>query len=78
MTIVFTDYNNRNYIKSWPNVEYSKVTLPGINDYVILHWGDYNEKEEYYRVKGRIYDGAKLDVVELLVEYIPEGKDGIN
>lgn len=55
------------YLKSWPNWS---GEIPQIGDVVILHWGDYNEKEDCYRVDYRVIDGTKADTVRINVTRI--------
>lgn len=64
MTIEFRDTRD-NYIKQWPN--WSGV-VPCINDVVLIHWGDNNEMEDEYTVKGKIISGTNSDKVILIVE----------
>lgn len=55
------------YLKSWPN--WSGV-IPQIGDTVILHFGDYNEEKERYKVVDRIISGTDSDSVVIHLEWI--------
>ncbi len=55
------------YLKSWPN--WSGV-IPQIGDTVILHFGDYNEENERYKVVDRIISGTDSDSVVIHLEWI--------
>lgn len=55
------------YLKSWPNWS---GTIPQIGDTVILHFGDYNEEKERYKVVDRIISGTDSDSVVLHLEWI--------
>ena len=74
MHIVFKNTEGQ-AIKTWLNMEHVRHGLPMIGDVVKLHWGDYNEEEESYVVKRRIFDGCELDRIECVVEKIEE--DGV-
>lgn len=71
MHIVFKNTEGQ-AIKTWVNVEYSGHGLPMIGDIVLLHWGDYNEIEERYIIKQRIFDGCNTDRIECIVEKIED------
>lgn len=64
-TITFYDADNGNYIKQWPNWS---GEVPQVGDYVLLHFGDYNEETVKYFVYSREIDGTKPDNVSLYVE----------
>lgn len=67
MVIRFEDRDG-NWIKSWPNVEYSDHGVPTSGDHVLLHWGDYGEEVEDFVVLWRVFDGKRPDSVILVVE----------
>jgi len=63
MYLEFRDTEGK-YIKQWPNWI---GVVPQKDDIVLLHYGDYNEREEQYLVKARIIDGTKHDKVVLII-----------
>lgn len=71
MTITFEDRSGR-FIKQWPNVEYAAHGIPQRGDYVILHWGDKNEDAEECLVLYRIFDGARVDNITVVVDRVRE------
>jgi len=73
MSIVFRNREGQ-AIKTWVNVEYSHHGIPMVGDIVVLHWGDYGEQSERYIVCRRVFDGTKVDSIDLIVEpYDVEG-----
>lgn len=64
MTIEFKDLNNAR-IKQWPNWT---GEIPQAGDYVLLHWGDYNEEEEIVVVKWRVISGTNPNKVVCIVD----------
>lgn len=54
-------------IKQWPNWS---GEIPQKGDTVILHFGDYNEEEQWYVVSKRIIDGTRPDKVLIELEWI--------
>lgn len=65
MTIEFKDAITFGYIKQWPNWD---GVIPIIGDTVVLHFGDYNEIEEEYKVVSRRIFGDDSDKIVLIVE----------
>lgn len=57
-------------IRQWDGIDPTVHFIPQQSDWVILHWGDYNERGEVYRVFKRIVDGATPDVVKIVVTRI--------
>lgn len=64
MTIEFIDEKGK-FIKQWPN--WSGV-VPQRDDHVLLHFGDYNEKQVEYYVSYRGITGTDPDKVILMVK----------
>ena len=63
ITITFYNFQNNKYIKQW----YWLGVIPVVGDYVVLHFGDYNEEEATYKVMKRIINGLKSDSIDLYV-----------
>ena len=55
------------YLKSWPNWI---GVIPQIGDTVILHFGDFNEESERYKVVDRLISGTDPDSVVIHLEWI--------
>ena len=55
------------YLKSWPN--WTGV-IPQIGDTVKLHFGDFNEESERYKVVDRLISGTEPDSVVIHLEWI--------
>ena len=55
------------YIKQWPNWD---GVIPIVGDIVVLHFGDYYEIEEEYKVISRRILGTYSDKIILIVEKI--------
>ena len=55
------------YVKQWPN--WTGV-IPAVGDTVVLHFGDYNEKTESYRVEDRYISGTEPDKIKIFVNKI--------
>jgi len=55
------------YIKSWVNWD---GVVPAIGDTVLLHFGDMDEEEHAYEVKGRKISGLKSDSITCLIDEI--------
>ena len=53
-----------NYLKDWVNWT-GEIPLRG--DVVLMHFGDYNEHEEKYRVMSRVIDGTSPDDINVFV-----------
>jgi len=53
------------YIKQWP---YWDGVIPIVGDIVLLHFGDYNEKEEEYKVISRRISGDNTGKITLIIE----------
>lgn len=68
MTIEFKNIDG-NYIKQWPNWD---GVIPMIDDHVLLHFGDNNEKEVEYLVIHRGISGIESDKVLLIIEEVAE------
>ena len=66
-TIEFRDATGWGYIKQWPNWD---GVIPIVGDIVVLHFGDYNEIEEEYKVISRRIHGDDSDKIILMVEKI--------
>ena len=66
-TLEFRDAIGRGYIKQWPNWD---GIIPIVGDIVVLHFGDYNEIEEEYKVTSRRIHGDDSDKIILMVEKI--------
>ena len=64
-TIEFRDEICWGYIKQWPNWD---GVIPVVGDIVVLHFGDYNEIEEEYKVISRKILGDDSDKIILMVE----------
>lgn len=64
MTIEFRT-RDFSYIKQWPN--WTGV-IPVIGDTIILHFGDYNEKAETYRVEDRHISGTEPDKIIICID----------
>lgn len=64
-TIEFRDEIGWGYIKQWPNWD---GVIPIVGDVVVLHFGDYNEIEEEYKVISRRILGDYSDKIILMVE----------
>lgn len=71
MSIVFRTEDGQ-AIKTWVNVEYSHHGIPVAGDLVVLHWGDYNEEAETYMVIRRVFDGTRVDGIDLIVKRYEE------
>jgi len=67
MTVEFRDYVSGEYIKQWPFWN-GVVPIPG--DIVLLHFGDYNEKEQRFRVKERVISGKDSLKIVLYIEAV--------
>lgn len=63
---MFIEFRDREggYIKQWPN--WSGI-VPVVGDTVLIHFGDYNEKEEAYYVEDRYISGTEPDKIVLYV-----------
>ena len=66
-TLEFRDGISLGYIKQWPNWD---GVIPIVGDVVVLHFGDYNEIEEEYKVISRRILGDDSDKIILMVEKI--------
>lgn len=66
-TIEFRDAIGCGYIKQWTNWD---GIIPIVGDVVVLHFGDYNEIEEEYKVISRRILGDDSDKIILIVEKI--------
>lgn len=67
MTIQFQDKYGC-FIKKWPNVEYTENGIPSAGDVVVLHWGDYGEDTERWKILFRIFDGMLTDRIFVVIE----------
>lgn len=66
-TIEFRDATGLGYVKQWPNWD---GVIPIVGDVVVLHFGDYNEIEEEYKVISRRIIGDDSNKIILMVEKI--------
>lgn len=66
MTIEFRDTKG-DYIKQWSN--WSGI-VPMRDDHVLLHFGDYDEKEVEYIVTERGISGTNPDKVLIIVDLV--------
>ena len=64
MVIEFIDTDGR-FIKQWPNAE--DFIIPQKGDTVVIHWGDYHEDKEVYKVVDRIINGTESNKLYLKV-----------
>ena len=64
MTLEFKDSNDGHRIKQWPNWS---GEIPQAGDFVLIHWGDYHEEEEVYKVKWRVISGTEPNKVICVV-----------
>lgn len=60
----FGECRKKEHIKDWPNWT---GEVPQSCDLVLLHFGDYNEKEKVYRVLRRVIDGRYPDNIDIII-----------
>ena len=64
-TIEFIDAITNSYIKQWTNWD---GVIPVVGDIAVLHFGDYNEIEEDYKVLSRRIYGDDTDKIIIIVK----------